>query len=88
MKKECCVLMKKRLFACVAVLMLMLSFAAPAMAAEVMSVEPVNVAVEMEQQIAPRTEITQTVWRIYHGQLQFRVWGTVSGTWLTDWTTF
>jgi hypothetical protein len=78
--------MKKRLLTCAAVLVLALSLLTPVIAAETMPAEPTNTATE--QEIAPRTEVTQIVWRIHNGRHQFRVWGATSGQWLTDWIYF
>jgi len=58
-----------------------LSFAVPAMAAEAVSKYTV-----VEEEAAPRTEMTQIFWRNYQGVLQFRVWSITNGRWLTEWT--
>ena len=74
---------KKIFVAFLLISMMMLSFAVPVMAAEAIVVEPVNI--EIEQEVTPRTEMTQIFWRTYDGQLQMRVWSITNGRWLTDW---
>ena len=77
--------MKKVLVILLLISVMALSFAAPAMAKDV--VEEKAVTEVAYQEIAPFTEIT----RIYNRwcpccmRLQFRVWGMVSMRWLTDW---
>ena len=78
--------MKKALVTFLLVGVMALSFAAPAMANTVVAKETVQEA--SYQEITPFFE--QTI--IYHrrslcgcGRLQFRVWGAISGKWLTDW---
>jgi len=80
--------MKRKLIACLVISILALSFMVPVKAADVFVAEPVNAVVEEEVGIAPLSEMTEIFWRMYSGQLQFRVWGIVSGRWLTDWTNF
>jgi len=62
------------------------SFMIPVKAAEAYVAEPANTMVE--QGITPLSEQTRIYWRMYHGALQFRVWGMTSGRWLTEWTNF
>ena len=75
--------MKKIFVTFLLINMITLSFAVPVMATEAVVVEPVNM--EIEQEVTPRTEMTQTFWRTYNGQLQMRVWSITNGRWLTDW---
>jgi len=79
--------MKKALVAFLLVGVTALSFAVPAMANAVATQETVKIEASY-QEIVPFFERT----KIYHRwsicgclQLQFRVWGMVSGRWLTDW---
>jgi hypothetical protein len=60
-----------------------LSFSIPAMAAEATATQQLCEA--ETQEIAPFTEMTQTVWRNYGGVIQMRVWSITNGRWLTDW---
>lgn len=76
--------MKKRFVVFLLISMIALSFTVPAIAMEVVETEPVNAVVE--QEVIPRTEVTQFYWRTYNGVLQWRVWGLTSGRWLTEWT--
>jgi len=78
--------MKKRFIVYLFASLMALSFAVPAMAADAVAVEPTYAAAE--QEIAPRTEMTQFFWRTYNGQLQFRIWSITNGRWLTEWTNF
>jgi len=80
--------MKRKLIACLVISIMALSFMVPLKAADVYVAEPVNVVAEEEVGIAPLSEMTRIYWRTYRGQLQFRVWGIISGRWLTDWTDF
>jgi len=77
---------KKSLVAFLLASMIVLSFAVPAMAADVVVTEPVSVV--YEQEISPRHEFTRTYWRTYGGVLQMRVWSITNGRWLTDWIDF
>ncbi|MCL1863574.1 MAG: hypothetical protein FWF78_08415 [Defluviitaleaceae bacterium] len=79
--------MKKILVAFLLIGVMALSFAAPAMANTAATQETVKIEASY-QEITPFFE--QTV--IYHrrslcgcDRLQFRVWGMISGRWLTDW---
>jgi len=81
---------KKKFTAFLLVCVITLSFAVPAMAAEaVVTPKPINAM--MMQEIAPFvdmtpfSEMTQIIWRMYNGELQFRVWGVTSGRWITEW---
>ena len=76
--------MKKRLITFLIMSVMAMSFVAPTVAIGAVVNDPVNV--EVGGETTTDTEITV----IYHrwcdcGRLQFRVWGMVSGKWLTDW---
>ena len=73
--------MKRKILVCVLVCVMALSFAVPALA--VPAYEAGSLAYE---EIVPISEETRIYWRIFNGQLQYRVWGITSGRWLTDWT--
>ena len=73
--------MKRRLLVCLVACVMALSFAVPAMAAEVASKYTV-----VEEEVAPRSDMTQIYFRTYNGRLQFRVWSITNGRWLTEWT--
>lgn len=76
--------MKRRfIVACIAASVMALSFAVPVMAVEV-TAEAQAVALEYVA-IERFNEPTQIYFRTMNGVLQFRVWGTTSGRWLTDW---
>ena len=77
--------MKKRLLICLFACMMVLSFAVPAMAAEV--VPATEVAYDnVEQGIVPFNELTRIYARVTPaGLLQLRVWSITNGRWLTDW---
>lgn len=77
--------MKKRFTAFLLVCVMMLPLAVPVMATGVDAKSPINVEVGYVE-ITPFIEFTQIYWRIYHGQLQFRVWSLTNGIWLTPWT--
>ena len=82
--------MKKRLVVGLFVMLMALSFAVPAMAADV-SVLIVDVVEEGMAEITTFTEMTRIYWRwAPHNpeRLQFRVWSITNGRWITDWTYF
>ena len=77
--------MKKRLLICLFACMMVLSFAVPAMAAEV--APTTEMAYEEDgQAIVPFNELTRIYVRITPaGMLQARVWSITNGRWITDW---
>ena len=80
--------MIKRLVVYLFVMLVSLSFAVPAMAADVHAVV-VDVVEEGTADITPHTEMTRLYFRwAPHNTslLQFRVWSITNGRWLTDWT--
>ena len=82
--------MKKRFMVCLFVMLMALSFAVPAMAADV-SISIVDVVEEGMAEVTPFTEMTQIYLRWAPSdptRLQFRVWSITNGRWLTDWTYF
>ena len=76
--------MKKRLLVCLFAGLMALSFAIPVMAAEVTTAKPIFAEMGYEE-ISPLNEMTRIYFRIYHGQLQMRVWSITNGRWITDW---
>ena len=78
--------MKKKIIACLFACAMALTFAMPVMATDVTVAAPVDVVTEVEQEVAPFSEMTQIVFRTYGGVLQFRVWSITNGRWLTPWT--
>jgi len=72
------------LLACTAAL----SFSIPVVADVTVVVEEINITAE-QGEITPFSEYTRNYFRMPLcgcGNLQFRVWGMVSGRWLTEWT--
>ena len=76
--------MKKALVTFLLVGVMALSFAVPAMANTVATQETVKLEASY-QEIVPFFEQTKIYHRWATGGLQFRVWGMISGRWLTDW---
>jgi len=75
--------MKKAFIALLLISTMAMPFAVPAMANTVVAEEAVKEATY--QEIVPLTEKTRIYHRMSNGRLQFRVWGMVSGRWLTEW---
>jgi len=75
--------MKKVLVTILLISVMAISFAVPTMANTAVAEETVKEA--SYQEIVPLTEKTKIYHRWATGGLQFRVWGMVSGRWLTEW---
>jgi hypothetical protein len=75
--------MKKVLISVLLAAVMAVSITFPAMAAPDVVQETVKPTAY--QEIEPFMEFTRIYYRWSNHRLQFRVWGIVSGRWLTDW---
>ena len=76
--------MKKKLFVCLVVLVMSLSFAFPVVAIGAAASVTQSEAAGHED-ITPFNEVTRIYFRTYHGVLQMRVWSVTNIRWITDW---
>jgi hypothetical protein len=77
---------KKKLIICLVTFVIALSFAIPVAAVDVVVSEPTGTI--MVEKIEPLSEHTVIYFRFYNDMLQYRIWGMISGRWLTDWADF
>lgn len=73
----------KRIVTLLLVVILVLLFAVPALAADAESV-PAPTAVG-DGDVSPQAEVTKWYFRLHDGEYQKRLWSVTYGYWITDW---